>query len=94
MIIRCGLAAASTVNTYRKLTRTAATMPRPATRIPEGAVAGDDICLRPNMNRKAATRSLRGKFVGARFVRVVPRVAFTGARNRALSSAGKLGFVT
>ena len=32
-------------------------MPTPATRIPDGAVAGDDMRFSPYMNRKAAARS-------------------------------------
>ena len=36
----------------------ATSMPIPATKIPEGAVTGDDMRLRPYMNRKAAARSV------------------------------------
>ena len=33
-------------------------MPSPATKIPDGAVTGDDMRLRPYMKRKAAARSV------------------------------------
>ena len=33
-------------------------MPTPATKIPDGAVTGDDMRLRPYMNRNAAARSV------------------------------------
>ena len=44
--------------------------------------------------RKAATKSARGKFDGARSGMLVPKVAFTGARNRRFRIAGKVGLVT
>ena len=57
LTIRCGRAEALTPMTLRKQARTATSIPRPATLIPERAVTGDDIRLRPNINRKAAPRS-------------------------------------
>ena len=44
--------------------------------------------------RNAVTRSLRGRFVGARFAKLVPSVWLTAPRNSASSNAGNVGFVT
>ena len=57
LTIRYGFAVAPTSKAYRKLASMATAMPNPATLIPEGAVTGEDIRLRPYMNRRAATRS-------------------------------------
>jgi len=54
---RCGLAAGSTVKTARKLARIATSIPKPATRMPEGAETGEDMRFSPYMKRKAAARS-------------------------------------
>src|SRR3984957_15810194 len=57
LIGRLGRAAALTSNAYRKLANTATAMPIPATKMPEGAVTGDDMRCRPYRKRKAAARS-------------------------------------
>ena len=44
--------------------------------------------------RNAVTRSVRGRFDGARFGMFVPSVAFTASRNSTSSSAGSVGLVT
>ncbi len=54
---RLGRAAALTLNAYKKLASTATAMPIPATKMPEGAVTGDDMRCSPYRNRNAAARS-------------------------------------
>jgi hypothetical protein len=46
-VVSCGRAASSTPKKYRKLASVATSMPTPATTMPERAVTGEDIRLRP-----------------------------------------------
>src|ERR1700676_343877 len=54
---RFNRAAVPTPKAQRKLASTATAMPMPATKMPEGAVTGDDMRCRPYRKRKAAARS-------------------------------------
>jgi len=64
--------------TGSRLGATATSMPRPATKIPDGAVTGDDMRLRPYRNSKAAARSVAPMISWAMLVIVMsgPHTAF------------------
>ena len=51
-------------------------MPTPATRMPEAAVAGDDIRFRPYIKRNAATKPVTAMMICETRLSIVSRYAF------------------